>query len=127
MYIRTVSINDGKHPFFLCVPLSLVPFFHLRQDSHLANEPVLVHWSALFPIRQSRRLRPHLLDVLEHHVAVPVEGLDAREELAIVADGDEDLGVRSDGRLEDREGARRELVLFELGDFVLAARMGCWD
>lgn len=49
-----------------------------------------------------------------------VKGLDASEELAVVAYGDEDLGVRFDGGLEDGERAGGEFVLFELGDFVLA-------
>lgn len=53
------------------------------------------------------------------HVAVAVEGLDTGQELAVVADGDEDLGVGTDGGLEDGEGSRAELVLLELGDFVL--------
>lgn len=47
-----------------------------------------------------------------------IEGLDAGEELAVVADGDEDLGVRAHGGLEDGEGAGGEFVFFELGDFV---------
>lgn len=49
-----------------------------------------------------------------------VKRLDASKELAVVADRDEDLGVRLDGGLEDRKGARGEFVLFELCDFVFA-------
>jgi hypothetical protein len=52
---------------------------------------------------------------------VPVECLDAREELAVVADRDEDLVVRADCRLQYREGSRCELVLLEERDLVLAA------
>lgn len=59
------------------------------------------------------------LHVLENHVAVSVESLDARQELAVVSDGDEDLGVAADGGLEDGEGSGAELVLLELGDLVL--------
>lgn len=68
---------------------------------HLANKSVLVDDTALLPAGQSRRLGPHLLYVLEHHVAMPVECLDASQELAVVAERDEDLGVTPDRRLED--------------------------
>lgn len=63
-----------------------------------------------------------------------VEGLDAGEELglvscvrgpvgwgwylAVVAAGDEDLGVRAGCGLEERERAGGELVLFDEGDLV---------
>ena len=93
-----------------------------KGNPHLADKPVLVHRPPLLPARRPRRLRPHLLDVLEHHVAVPVKGLDARQQLAVVADRDEDLGVRPHRRLEDRERAGRELVFLELGDLVLPRR-----
>ena len=49
-----------------------------------------------------------------------VESLDTSEQLAVVATGNEDLGVRANGGLEDREWAGCELVLLELGDFELA-------
>ena len=48
-----------------------------------------------------------------------IESLDTCEQLAVVAAGDQDLGVRADGGLEDRERAGGELVLLELGDFEL--------
>lgn len=51
---------------------------------------------------------------------MPVECLDTSQQLAVRANGDEHLRVRSDGSLEDGEGAGRELVLFELGNLVLA-------
>ncbi len=51
---------------------------------------------------------------------MPIEGFHAGQEFAVVAAGDEDLGVGADGGLEDREGAGGELVFFELGDFVFA-------
>ena len=65
----------------------------------------------------------HLLDVFKDHVAMPIERLDARQQLAVVAAGDQDLCVAAHGRLQDRQGPGRELVLFQEGDFVLAA--GC--
>lgn len=87
-------------------------------DAHLANEAIFVDGASLFAVGQPRRLRPHLLDVLENHVAVAVKGLDAGEQLAVVADGDEHLDVRAHGGLEDGEGPGGEFVLLELRDFV---------
>lgn len=79
-------------------------------DVHFANKPVLVDGPSLFPARQLGRLGPHLLYVLEDHVAVAVKGLDARQQLAVIADRDEDLGVAADGGLEDGQGAGREFI-----------------
>lgn len=73
-----------------------------RRYSHLANETILVYRSSLLAICQSGRLCPHLLDILQNHVAMAVKRLDAGKELAVVADGDEDLHVRAHGGLEDR-------------------------
>lgn len=88
--------------------------------SHLANKPILVQRSPLLPARQSWRLRPHLLHILQHHIAMPIERLDAGEELAVVAARDQDLGVRAHSGLEDGERAASELMLLEGGDFELA-------
>ena len=74
----------------------------ISSQEHLADEPVLV--DALLAVFAGL-FRPHLLDVLEHHVAVAVEGFDAREQFAVVAAGDEDLGVGAGGGHEDGEGA----------------------
>ena len=52
---------------------------------HLANKSVLVHRSALLPARRLWRLRPHLLDVLEHHVTMSIKGLDTRQQFPVVA------------------------------------------
>ena len=49
-----------------------------------------------------------------------IEGLDAGQQLAVVAARDQDLGVGAGGSLEDGEGAGGELVGFEEGDFVFA-------
>jgi len=48
-----------------------------------------------------------------------VEGLDPAEELLVVPERDEHLGVVADRLLEDRERALRDLVLVELPDLVL--------
>lgn len=48
---------------------------------HLADKAVLVDTLALATLGL---FRPHLLDVLQHHVAVAIEGLDSREQLAVV-------------------------------------------
>jgi hypothetical protein len=49
-----------------------------------------------------------------------VEGFDAREQLAVVARANEDLGVLAYGGLEEGEGAGGEFVGFELGYFVFS-------
>lgn len=69
---------------------------------HLTNESVLIDRSALLPVGQPRCLRPHLLDIFQHHVAMSVKGLDTCEELAVVATRDEDLGVAAYSGLKDR-------------------------
>jgi hypothetical protein len=88
--------------------------------SHLADISVLVHWSAFLAVSQTRRLRPHLLDVLQNHVAMAIESLDAGEEFAVVANGDENLDVRAHSCLKKVQGTSGELVLLELRDLVLA-------
>lgn len=49
--------------------------------AHLAHESVLVNSLSLVALGL---FRPHLLDILQHHVAVTVESLDTREQLAVV-------------------------------------------
>jgi hypothetical protein len=56
---------------------------------------------------------------------VAVEGLDAREQFAVVARRDQDLGVVAHGRLEEREGAGGEFVGFEEGELVFAVGGSC--
>lgn len=72
-----------------------------HSNAHFADETVLVHGTALLAVGETRRLGPHLLDVLKHHIAVAVEGFYARQQLAVVADGDQDLCVAAHGGLED--------------------------
>lgn len=48
-----------------------------------------------------------------------VKSFYTREELFVVAKGDEDLGVVADGLLEDGEGALGDFVLFELANLGL--------
>lgn len=50
-------------------------------EEHLADEAILVNTLAVTTLGL---LGPHLLDVLQNHVAVAVEGLDTGEELAVV-------------------------------------------
>jgi hypothetical protein len=53
---------------------------------------------------------------------VTVEGFYAREDLAVVPAGDQDLCSRPDGGLEDREWTSGKLVLFDLGDLIFTRR-----
>ncbi len=111
LYDQSVNIIQFAHP--LCT-------LHSRQsNSHFTDKPILVHRSPLLPTAIPWGLCPHLLHVLEHHVTMPIEGLDTREQLSVVAAGDEDLGVGFHSRLEDRERAGCKFVLFELGDLKL--------
>ena len=74
-------------------------------QEEFADEAVAVDGLALLAVRVPGHLAPHLLDVLQDHVAVAIEGLDAREQFAVVAGGNEDLGVVAHGGLEEREWA----------------------
>jgi len=86
-----------------------LPCIRLRQQhqdhtitpqEHLADEPIPIHRLSPLAIAVPRHLRPHLLDILQHHVAMPVECFHTREKLAVVAGADEDLGVLAHGGLE---------------------------
>lgn len=91
----------------------------ISTQEHLRNEAIFVDLPAFLPVGQTRCLCPHLLDVLKHHVAVSVEGLDSRQQLLVVAAGYQDLCVVSHGGLEDGQRAGLELVVLERGDFEL--------
>lgn len=80
------------------------------RDVHLAHETILVH---TLPLAALGLLSPHLLDILQHHVAVSVKGLDAGQQLAVVAAGDQDLGVRAGGGLQKGQRAGGELMFLD--------------
>lgn len=94
--------------------------FQNRPFLHLADEPILVDGPARLAVGKLGLLSPHLLDVLQDHVAMPVEGLHTSEELAVVAARNQDLRVRTHSRLKERKRAGREFMLLELGDLILA-------
>jgi len=75
------------------------------QNLHLRHKPILIDRPSFLPISQPRRLRPHLLHILQHHIEVAIKSLNAAQHLAVVAEGDEDLGVVAHGGLEDGEGS----------------------
>lgn len=89
------------------------------KNAQLADETILVDRLALLAVGEFGSLGPHLLDVLENHVHVSIEGLDAGKHLATAAERDENLRVRAHSGLEDGEGTGGELVLLERGDFIL--------
>ena len=60
-------------------------------EEHLGNEPTLVDGRAFLPL--ARHLGPNLLNVLHHHVHVPVEGLHLPQQFLVVAQSDQDLVV----------------------------------
>lgn len=51
-----------------------------------------------------------------------VECLDAGEDLAVVAAGNQDLCARANCGLENGQGSGGELVLLDLSDLILAAQ-----
>lgn len=61
----------------------------------------------------------YLLDVLQNHVAVTIEGLDSSKKLPVVSAADKNLCVVLDRLLKDREWTSVELFFFELAELVL--------
>lgn len=90
---------------------------------HLADEAVLIDTPALLSLTVSWKLGPHLLDVLEDHVAMSIECFYTSKEFAVVATRDDDLVVVADSSLEDRERAGSEFMLFDASDFILAIQL----
>jgi hypothetical protein len=93
-------------------------------QEHLADESVLVHTLALVALGL---LGPHLLYVLQHHVAVSVKSLDTGQQLPVITAGDQDLGVCAGSGLQKREGAGGELVLFDESDLIFPVRCAMHD
>lgn len=60
-------------------------------NSHLTDKAILIHRPSLLPTRQPWRLRPHFLHILKHHVAMAIESLHARQQLAVVTARDQHL------------------------------------
>lgn len=87
---------------------------------HLADETVLVDALALGTLGL---LGPHLLNILENHVAVSVKSLDTGQQLAVVSAGNQDLGVCAGGGLEERQGTGGELVLLDESDLIFTFGM----
>jgi len=68
---------------------------------HLANEAILVHRSGLvLSLACFGNLSPHFFYVLEHHIAMPIEGLHSSQKLAIVSAVDQHLSVTLDALCE---------------------------
>ena len=86
----------------------------VTSEKHLAHEAILIDTSAT----SFALLRPHLLHILQHHVAVSIKCFDPGEQLSIVAARDENLCVCSAGGLKDGEWAGREFMSFDERDFV---------
>eukprot|EP00321_Phaeocystis_globosa_P019467 CAMPEP_0118818096 /NCGR_PEP_ID=MMETSP1162-20130426/5877_1 /TAXON_ID=33656 /ORGANISM="Phaeocystis Sp, Strain CCMP2710" /LENGTH=130 /DNA_ID=CAMNT_0006748249 /DNA_START=206 /DNA_END=595 /DNA_ORIENTATION=- len=88
-------------------------------QEHLADESVLVHGLGLLGRAPLGRLRPHLLDVLQDHVAVAVERFDPAEQLLVVSAVDQHLRVALHALREHGQRARRELLLLRLRLVIL--------
>lgn len=88
----------------------------IAAQEHLRDEAVLVHrLHLLLALAGTRHLSPHLLDVLQDHVAMPVKGFDASQQLLVVSAVDQHLRVVLHGLGEHREWSSVELLLFLLG------------
>ena len=83
-------------------------------QEHLGDVAVLVDWLGLLALAALGDLGPHLLHVLQHHVAVPVEGLRTAQQLLLVAAVDEHLGVVRDRLREHGEWTHVTLFLLPL-------------
>lgn len=55
-------------------------------------------------------LYPNLSDVLKHHIAVPIESLDACKKLLVVTQVDEDLNIVLGGALQHRQWPHVKVV-----------------
>ena len=61
-------------------------------DEHLGDVAILGNRLCPFlALASLRQLRPHLLYILEHHVAVTIESLHATEQFLVVTSVDENL------------------------------------
>merc|ERR1711865_705111 len=84
-------------------------------QEHLTDVSVLVdRLGLLCTLPCFRHLRPHLLHVLQHHVAVAVKSLNAAQQLLVVPHVDEHLRVRAHGLVQHRERACPEHFLLGL-------------
>lgn len=109
---RGVGVGDSIHP----------PWTRRehKPNVHLAHKAVFVD---TLPLAALGLLGPHLLHVLQHHVAVSVKSLDTGQELTVVTAGDQDLGVCAGGGLQEGERAGGELVLLDESDLIFPVAM----
>jgi len=69
----------------------------VSSQKHLADESVFVNgFSFLGSFASFGCLCPHLLYILQHHVAVPVKSLNTPKQFLVVSAVDEDLSVVTD-------------------------------
>jgi len=89
-------------------------------QKHLGDESVLVdRLGLLLSLPSLWNLCPHFLHILQHHVTVPVKGLDTPQQLFVVAAVDEDLSVVLDRLSENRQRSSVELLLLLLRKLLL--------
>lgn len=58
-----------------------------------------------------RDLGPHFLDILKHHIRVPVKSLDTRQQLFIIPQRDKHLRMITHRLLQDGKRTLRNLIL----------------
>jgi len=75
----------------------------ISSQEHFGNESVLVNWFPfLLAFTRSWILRPHFLNVLQHHITMSVKSFDTGQELPIIPAVDQHLCVILDGLCQDR-------------------------
>jgi len=122
--ILNISLHSNTQEFISPISNPIFVFWAVSVYSHLTNKPILINRPTLLSPASPRRLRPHLLHILQYHIAMPIKRLDSRQQLPVVTAADQHLCVRAYCGLQDGEGPRSEFVFFELGDFELAVGVG---
>lgn len=91
----------------------------IAAQKHFRYEAILVdRFHLLLALAGAWHLRPHLLDALQHHVAVPVERLDATQQLLVVPAIDQHLRVVLDGLRQHGQWPGVELLLLLAGELL---------
>jgi len=80
---------------------------------HLADKSIFVDRFCLLALATFWCFCPHLLHILQYHIAMPVESFDACQQFAIIATANENLRVVLDRLLQDGEWSCIEFLLLE--------------
>lgn len=91
-------VNEGWRDMIVICALDRVPEHEndrVSSEEHFADLPVLVDLLRfLLALPRFGHFGPHLRHILQHHVAVTIECLDASEQLLVVATVDQHLSTQ---------------------------------